>query len=67
MTTRNELPAAGAFLLERFPRGGRVLCAVSGGLDSMCLLHYLDTWGRAHGLTPARHVCVPAPSVRAHC
>ena len=53
MTTRNELPAAGAFLLERFPRGGRVLCAVSGGLDSMCLLHYLDTWGRAHGLTPA--------------
>ena len=53
MTTRNELPAAGAFLLERFPRGGRVLCAVSGGLDSMCLLHYLDTWGRAHGFAPA--------------
>lgn len=54
MTTRtSELPAAGAFLAERFPQGGRVLCAVSGGLDSMCLLHFLDTWGRANGFTPA--------------
>ncbi len=54
MTTRtNELLAAGVFLRRRFPAGGRVLCAVSGGLDSMCLLHYLDTWGRANGFTPA--------------
>ena len=54
MTTRtSELPAAGAFLAERFPQGGRVLCAVSGGLDSMCLLHFLDTWGRLHGFSPA--------------
>lgn len=54
MTTRtSELPAAGKFLAERFPSGGRVLCAVSGGLDSMCLVHYLDTWGRAHGFTVA--------------
>lgn len=30
-----------------------MLCAVSGGLDSMCLVHYLDTWGRAHGFTVA--------------
>ena len=51
MTTRSELSAAGAFLAERMPAGGRVLCAVSGGLDSMCLLHYLDTWGRRHGFS----------------
>ena len=51
MTTRSELSAAGAFLVERMPAGGRVLCAVSGGLDSMCLLHYLDTWGRRHGFS----------------
>lgn len=51
MTTRSELSAAGAFLAERMPAGGRVLCAVSGGLDSMCLLHYLHTWGRRHGFS----------------
>ena len=28
----------------------RVLCAVSGGMDSMCLLHLVLHWGRAHGL-----------------
>lgn len=53
MTRTNELLAAGVFLRRRFPAGGRVLCAVSGGLDSMCLLHYLDTWGRANGFIPA--------------
>ena len=43
MMTRTEL-------LERAPRavlprrGERVLCAVSGGLDSMCLLFMLDAW-----------------------
>ena len=26
--------------------GGRILCAVSGGRDSMCLLHYLWQLGR---------------------
>ncbi len=50
--TASELPKASAFLLERFPAGGRVLCAVSGGLDSMCLLHFLDTWGRENGFSP---------------
>ena len=50
MTTRSELSAAGAFLEERFPPGGRALCAVSGGLDSMCLLHYAAAWGRARGV-----------------
>lgn len=48
MTTRTEL-------LERAPRavlpspGERVLCAVSGGLDSMCLLHMLDAWCKERG------------------
>ena len=41
MTTMNELTAAGAFLGRKFPHGGRVLCAVSGGLDSMCLLDFM--------------------------
>ena len=53
MTTRSELTAAADFLTERFPQGGRVLCAVSGGQDSMCLLHFLDTWGRGRGFLPA--------------
>lgn len=48
MTTRTEL-------LERTPRsvlpkrGEKVLCAVSGGLDSMCLLFLLDAWCRERG------------------
>ena len=33
------------------PKGGVLLCAVSGGRDSVCLLHYLDTWGRRHGFS----------------
>ena len=27
---------------KRFPAGARVLCAVSGGLDSVCLLDFMD-------------------------
>ena len=48
MTTRTEL-------LERAPcavlpeRGEAALCAVSGGLDSMCLLHMLDGWSDGGG------------------
>ena len=48
MTTRTEL-------LERAPRavlpkpGEAVLCAVSGGLDSMCLLRMLAGWRRERG------------------
>lgn len=49
----NELAAARELLHRCFPMGGRMLCAVSGGLDSMCLLHFLDTWGRANGFFAA--------------
>ena len=35
MTTRTEA------VLGQLPAGGHILCAVSGGRDSMCLLHYL--------------------------
>ena len=41
MTMRNELISARTFLRKYFPHGGKVLCAVSGGLDSMCLLDFL--------------------------
>jgi tRNA(Ile)-lysidine synthase len=40
-TMKSELSEARAFLHRQFPTGGRVLCAVSGGLDSMCLLHFM--------------------------
>ena len=35
------------------PKGGVILCAVSGGRDSMCLLHYLHRLGRERGFTVA--------------
>ena len=35
------------------PKGGVILCAVSGGRDSMCLLHYLHRLGREQGFTVA--------------
>ena len=41
MNEKHELRPAREFLRRRFPRGGRVLCAVSGGLDSMCLLDFV--------------------------
>ena len=47
MTRTNELTAAKAFLTEHCGGGEPVpvLAAVSGGLDSMCLLHLLAVWG----------------------
>jgi tRNA(Ile)-lysidine synthase len=46
MTTRSELESARAAVRCGVPAGSRVLCAVSGGLDSMCLLHFMSTCGR---------------------
>lgn len=46
MTARTEFLRRAALLPEP---GQRVLCAVSGGLDSMCLLHMLDAWRRERG------------------
>ncbi len=48
-----DLFSARRFLRIHFPEGGRVLCAVSGGLDSMCLLHFLTTWGPGRGFCAA--------------
>ena len=48
MTTRTELlKRAPPTVLPR--AGQRVLCAVSGGLDSMCLLHMLEAWCEERG------------------
>lgn len=33
------------------PRGGHVLCAVSGGADSVCLLHWLNSLREEYGFT----------------
>ncbi len=35
------------------PRGTKVLCAVSGGADSMCLLHFLSSSAEGLGITVA--------------
>ena len=46
MTTMTIEPAR-----ERLEQLGakRILCAVSGGMDSMCLLHVVLNWGRENG------------------
>ena len=38
---------------DMLPAGGRILCAVSGGADSMCLLHLLGALGEELGFTVA--------------
>ena len=52
MTRMTDLTAAKE-ALSAFCGGAApvpVLAAVSGGLDSMCLLHLLTDWGREQGL-----------------
>ena len=43
MATMNtiDMRAAEEFLGKHFPQGGKVLCALSGGLDSMCLTYFM--------------------------
>ena len=36
---------------DMLPRGGKVLCALSGGSDSMCLLHLLSAMAEEGGFT----------------
>ncbi len=52
MAGRN-LPAAEALCREyhMLPSGGHVLCAVSGGADSVCLLHWLNGLRTQYGFT----------------
>lgn len=38
---------------DMFPERSRVLCAVSGGADSMCLLHWLHSSAEAMGISVA--------------
>lgn len=54
MTTKTTDLAAAKRFLEGLSGGANptpVLCAVSGGMDSMCLLHLLSAWGRERNLT----------------
>lgn len=45
----NELPRARAFLDGQVSGSESLLCAVSGGLDSMCLLHLTCDWVASRG------------------
>ena len=47
--TTIDLPEAREFLAFHTRRGQRLLCAVSGGLDSMCLLHFVSRWAGENG------------------
>ena len=52
MAMTSDLREAKRFLKEQIcdVAPASVLAAVSGGLDSMCLLHLLSIWGRQHDL-----------------
>ena len=47
--TTIDLPEAREFLAFHTRRGRHLLCAVSGGLDSMCLLHFVSRWAGENG------------------
>ncbi len=54
MSAEKQILARVAPLAEEygmFPQGGTVLCCVSGGADSMCLLHFLHNFAPHWGFT----------------
>ncbi|WP_294855873.1 tRNA lysidine(34) synthetase TilS [uncultured Oscillibacter sp.] len=48
---RTELPSAEKFMTAHFPAGTELLCAVSGGLDSMCLLDFALRWAEGRNIS----------------
>ncbi len=50
---KDELPLARDFLSRHAAESERLLCAVSGGLDSMCLLHLTCAWAAPRGIPVA--------------
>ena len=49
--TTIDLTPAAEFLDRESREGAHLLCAVSGGVDSMCLLHFVRGWAGANGRT----------------
>ena len=49
--TTIDLAPAAEFLAFHTRKGQHLLCAVSGGLDSMCLLHFVSRWAAENGRT----------------
>ena len=49
--TTIDLTPAEDFLAFHTRKGQHLLCAVSGGLDSMCLLHVVSRWAAENGRT----------------
>ena len=50
---RNELFPAERFMKAHFAAGTELLCAVTGGLDSMCLLDLTVRWAEGRGISVA--------------
>ena len=49
--TTIDLAPAAEFLAFHTRKGQHLLCAVSGGLDSMCLLNFVSRWAAENGRT----------------